>query len=175
MTLLRSLRAAHPHLAPLLGALFVLVGSLSIQLSAAVASDLFDSVGTLGVSGLRMAIAAVVLVALVRPSVRGRSRRAWTGIVLYGVAMAAMNVLFYNAVARLPLGIAVTLEFLGPLTLALIATRSRVGAGCAIVAAAGVVLLANPRPSADWFGISSSASNDGPYSSVLSGCSECEM
>lgn len=144
MTLLRSLRAAHPHLAPLLGALFVLVGSLSIQLSAAVASDLFDSVGTLGVSGLRMAIAAVVLVALVRPSVRGRSRRAWTGIVLYGVAMAAMNVLFYNAVARLPLGIAVTLEFLGPLAVAAVATTRRRELVLPAVTLVGVVLVSSP-------------------------------
>lgn len=144
MTLARPLRAAHPHLAPLLGGLFVLVGSLSIQLSAAVASDLFDSVGTLGVSGLRMAVAAVVLVVLVRPSVRGRSRRAWTGIVLYGVAMAAMNVLFYNAVAHLPLGIAVTLEFLGPLTVAAVATTRRRELLLPAVTLVGVLLVSSP-------------------------------
>lgn len=144
MTLARPLRAAHPHLAPLLGGLFVLVGSLSIQLSAAVASDLFDTVGTLGVSGLRMAVAAVVLLVLVRPSVRGRSRRAWTGIVLYGVAMAAMNVLFYNAVAHLPLGIAVTLEFLGPLTVAAVATTRRRELLLPALTLVGVLLVSSP-------------------------------
>ena len=144
MTLARPLRAAHPHLAPLLGGLFVLVGSLSIQLSAAVASDLFDTVGTLGVSGLRMAVAAVVLLVLVRPSVRGRSRRAWTRIVLYGVAMAAMNVLFYNAVAHLPLGIAVTLEFLGPLTVAAVATTRRRELLLPALTLVGVLLVSSP-------------------------------
>ena len=122
----------------------MLVGSLSIQLSAAVASDLFDTVGTLGVSGLRMAVAAVVLLVLVRPSVRGRSRRAWTGIVLYGVAMAAMNVLFYNAVAHLPLGIAVTLEFLGPLTVAAVATTRRRELLLPAVTLVGVLLVSSP-------------------------------
>lgn len=122
----------------------MLVGSLSIQLSAAVASDLFDTVGTLGVSGLRMAVAAVVLLVLVRPSVRGRSRRAWTGIVLYGVAMAAMNVLFYNAVAHLPLGIAVTLEFLGPLTVAAVATTRRRELLLPALTLVGVLLVSSP-------------------------------
>lgn len=153
MTLLRPLRAAHPRSGPLLALGCVLIGSLSIQLSAALASSLFASVGTLGVSGLRMAIAAVVLLALTRPSLRGRPPRAWAGIASYGVAMAAMNVLFYNAVAHLPLGFAVTLEFLGPLVVAAIGVSRRRELALPAVALVGVVLLSSPGGEANSVGI----------------------
>ncbi len=106
-------------------AVLILGASLCIQLSAAIAKGLFATVGTVGVSGLRMGIAAVVLLVLIRPVLPGRSRRECAGIVLYGAAMAAMNVLFYNAVANVPLGIAVTLEFLGPFFVAFFGTRIR--------------------------------------------------
>jgi inner membrane transporter RhtA len=102
----------------LLAAVCVLIGSTAVQTSAALASTAFADLGTLAVSGYRMTAAAAVLLLLTRPRIRGRDRRAWTAIVLYGVAMAAMNVLFYAALDRLPLGVAVTLEFCGPLALA---------------------------------------------------------
>jgi inner membrane transporter RhtA len=79
--------------------------------SAAIAAGLFASLGVMGVSGLRMTLAAVVLLVLARPTVHGRSRRAWAGIIVYGLAMATMNLLFYSAVERVPLGVAVTLEY----------------------------------------------------------------
>lgn len=91
-----------------------------------------------------MAVAATVLLVLVRPSLQGRPRRAWAGIALYGIAMATMNLLFYAAVHRVPLGIAVTLEFLGPFTVAVLGTRSRRGAALPVIALAGVVLISNP-------------------------------
>lgn len=90
----------------------VFVGSAAIQLSSAISSTLFASYGTVGTSALRMLIAAALLLVLVRPRVRRRSRSEWLGIVGYGAAMAAMNVSLYAAVDRLPLGVAVTLEFL---------------------------------------------------------------
>jgi inner membrane transporter RhtA len=131
----------------------VIGGSLSIQLSAALASGLFVTLGTLGVSGLRMAIAAVVLLAIFRPRLGGRSRTAWIGIVFYGVTMAAMNVLFYNAVAHLPLGIAVTLEFLGPLAVAVFATRVRWELLLPVVTLIGVALVSNPSGGMTWIGL----------------------
>ena len=132
------------RLRPLLAAALVLCGSIGVQYSAALASGLFASVGTLGVSGLRMAVAAIALLAIIRPRLRGRSCREWGAIVLYGVAMAAMNVLFYNAVANLPLGLATTLEFLGPLTVAAIATARRWELVLPVITLAGVVLISRP-------------------------------
>lgn len=133
-----------PRLRPLAAAALVLCGSISVQVSAALASGLFATVGTLGVSGLRMAIAAAVLLAVVRPRLRGRSARQWGAIALYGIAMAAMNVLFYNAVARLPLGLAVTLEFLGPLAVAATATARRRELALPALTLVGVVLVSRP-------------------------------
>ncbi|MFE4464285.1 DMT family transporter [Oerskovia sp. NPDC056781] len=153
MSSLRPSRAALHRSGPLLALACVLVGSLSIQLSAVLSSSLFTTVGVLGVSGLRMAIAAVVLLALARPSLRGRPPRAWAGIVLYGVAMAAMNVLFYNAVAHLPLGFAVTLEFLGPLAVAAFGVTRRRELALPALALLGVLLISGPGGEADLVGI----------------------
>ena len=122
--------------------LLVLVGATGVQLSAVFAVGLFEPLGVLGTSSVRLAIAAVVLLVLFRPTFRGRSRTEWAGIVLYGVAMAAMNAMLYLAVDRLPLGIATTLDFLGPCAVALFASR-RVREGLlAVVALIGVALIA---------------------------------
>lgn len=86
--------------------------------------------------------AAVVLLAVTRQRLRGRTVRQWTGILLYGVAMAGMNVL--HAVAHLPLGVAVTREFLGPLTVAAIATARKRELLLSAVTLAGVVLISQP-------------------------------
>jgi inner membrane transporter RhtA len=128
----------------LLAAALVLVGSTAVQLSAALASGVFAPLGTLAVSGYRMTAAALVLLVLTRPRLRGRTRSAWLGVVLYGTAMAAMNVLFYAALDRLPLGVAVTLEFCGPLAVAAVAAagRSRLLPALALVG----VLLVVGRP-----------------------------
>lgn len=131
----------------------ILCASLCIQLSAALAKGLFGAVGTIGTSGLRMAVAALVLLVPTRPALRGRTRRQWAGIVLYGVAMAAMNVLFYNAVARLPLGVAVTLEFLGPFSVAFFAARTRWEAMFPLAALAGVALIGAPAGGATGAGL----------------------
>lgn len=147
------MRAASLRTRILLSALFVLLGSIGIQLSAAIASTLFERLGTMGVSGLRMAIAAVVLLLIARPSLRGRSRQAWLGIVLFGVAMAAMNALFYNAVERLPLGIAVTFEFLGPLAVAAVAARKKIELLLPILTLIGVGLVGNPSGNIDPIGV----------------------
>lgn len=119
----------------------IFIGSAGIQVSSAISSTLFSAYGTLGVSALRSAIAAVVLLLVIRPRVRGRSRSEWVGIAVYGAAMALMNVSLYEAIQRLPLGVAVTLEFLGPCAVALLASR-RVKEGlCALLSLGGVALI----------------------------------
>lgn len=142
--------AARPR--ALLAAGCVLVGSAAVQTSAALASSLFATLGTPAVSGYRMTAAALCLLLVVRPALRGRSRRAWAAIVLYGVAMAAMNVLFYAALQRLPLGVAVTLEFLGPLTVAALAAvgRERLLPVATLI---GVVLVVGPGGRVDLLGV----------------------
>jgi inner membrane transporter RhtA len=119
----------------------VSIGSLGVQISAAVSVVLFTALGPFEVSSLRMLVAAIVLLVVFRPSLRGRSRTEWTGIVLYGVAMAAMNVALYLAIDRIPLGIAVTLEFLGPTAVALASSRRLPEFLCAALALGGVALL----------------------------------
>jgi len=111
-----------------------------VQLGSAVAKHLFDQVGSLGTVALRLFFAAAVLVAVWRPPIR-LSRRVWTVVLSYGVILGAMNLCFYAALARLPLGIAVTIEFLGPLAVALAGSRRWLDAFWALLAA-GVVLLA---------------------------------
>ncbi|MFD3678225.1 DMT family transporter [Streptomyces sp. NPDC058613] len=122
----------------------ILIGSTGIQVSSAFAAGLFDSLGPLSVSSLRMAIAALILCALFRPRLRGRTRSQWTSIFVYGVAMAAMNLCLYSAIDRIPLGVAVTLEFRGPCAVAFLASRRIREGVCALAAFAGVLLISGP-------------------------------
>ncbi|MFG1920927.1 DMT family transporter [Cryptosporangium sp. NPDC048952] len=101
----------------------VLGSVTSLQLGAAVASGLFPTVGAAGATALRLSIAALALVVLVRPRVRSWTRSQWISVALLGGALAAMNGAFYEAVSRIPLGAAVTIEFLGPLGLATVLSR----------------------------------------------------
>ncbi|WP_157000581.1 EamA family transporter [Leucobacter komagatae] len=120
----------------------VLAGSIGMQAGAAISLSLFADLGAAGTSGLRMLIAAAIMLALFRPRLRGRSRDEWFGIVLYGTAMAAMNLFLYQAIERIPLGVATTLDFLGPCMVAFLASRRLREGLLAIAAFAGVVLLA---------------------------------
>ncbi|WP_067281061.1 EamA family transporter [Streptomyces jeddahensis] len=119
----------------------VLGGAVSVQFGGALAVSLMPRAGALGVVTLRLAVAAVVLLAVCRPRLRGHSRADWGTVVAFGVAMGAMNGLFYQAVARIPLGPAVTLEVLGPLALSVLASRRAVNLIWAGLALAGVFLL----------------------------------
>lgn len=136
-----------------IGVATMLGTATSNQLGAAIGSLAFPAIGPAGVVAMRQWVAALVLLPVVRPKFRSYTWQQWWPMLLLATSFGSMNLALYTAVERLGLGLAVTLEFLGPLALALIATRSRISAGCAVVAAAGVVLLADPRPSADWFGI----------------------
>ncbi|MFE2050074.1 EamA family transporter [Streptomyces sp. NPDC059459] len=119
----------------------VLAGGLSVQFGAALAVSLMPRAGALGVVTLRLVVAAVVLLLICRPRLRGHSRADWGTVVVFGIAMAGMNGLFYQAVDRIPLGPAVTLEVLGPLALSVFASRRAVNLVWAALALAGVFLL----------------------------------
>ncbi|WP_225890923.1 EamA family transporter [Streptomyces dioscori] len=119
----------------------VLAGGVSVQFGGALAVTLMPRVGALGVVSLRLAVAAIVLMVICRPKLRGHSRADWGTVLVFGVTMAAMNGLFYQSVARIPLGPAVTLEVLGPLILSVVVSRRAVNLVWAGLALGGVFLL----------------------------------
>jgi inner membrane transporter RhtA len=122
----------------------VLAGIVSVQVGAALAKQLFGVVGSTGAVALRLFFAALVLVVVWRPSVR-LGRRAWVVVVSYGVVLGVMNLCFYLALADIPLGVVVTIEFLGPLAVAIGGSRRWLDGLWALFAAAGVVLLTEGR------------------------------
>ena len=119
----------------------VLGAVASVQSGAALAATLFDELGPGGTVLLRMGFSALLLGALWRPQVRGASGSARTLAALFGLALAGMNLSFYLALDRIPLGIAVTLEFLGPLAVAIVASRRALHVVWALLAGVGVLLL----------------------------------
>lgn len=119
----------------------VLVGIASVQVGAAFATKLFDHLGPAGTVLLRVLFAAVVLCAVWRPVPRKHSRSDLRLAALFGLVLAFMNLTFYEALDRIHLGIAVTLEFVGPLGVALVGSRNRLDVLWATLAAAGVALL----------------------------------
>jgi inner membrane transporter RhtA len=121
---------------------FVLGGIVSLQVGAAAAKQLFPAVGSGGAVLLRLAVGAAILAAVARPrreSIRGLA-------LLFGAVLATMNLCFYASLARIPLGPAVTVEFLGPLVLAVAVSRRRVDAVWALLAFAGVAALSWEGP-----------------------------
>ena len=101
----------------------LVAGMVSLQYGATVAKSLFPAVGASGTSALRVGFSALMLIAVWRPWRRSLARREAGWIALYGVTLGLMNLLFYLAIARLPLGPAVAIEFAGPLAIALLASR----------------------------------------------------
>ena len=142
----------HPPAAALVGA-----GAFSVQFGAAVAIHLFDRVGPAGAVTLRLVVAAVLLVALAGPGARPRIqgiRRGDLGVaVCFGLVLAIMNLSFYEAIARIPLGVAVTIEFSGPLALALIGSRRWLDLVWAALAGIGVALFTSGGGHLDPVGI----------------------
>lgn len=119
----------------------VVVGILSVQVGAAVAKGLFGEISPTAMVWLRLATSAVVLMALARPHVHGRSRQDWLVVIGFGLSLGTMNWAIYQSFARIPLGIAVTIEFIGPLTLAVLGSRRARDVIWVLLAGAGVVLL----------------------------------
>ena len=125
-----------------LGSVVLVIAGLALQeVGASFAVLLFPEVGALGVVSLRLGFSALILLAISRPTLRGYTRRSWATVIAFGLAIAAMNFLFYEALARIPLGAAVTIEVLGPLAVSVLSSRKRSRFIWAIIAFAGVVLL----------------------------------
>ena len=120
----------------------MLAAIVSVQVGAGVATKLFDEVGPTGTVMLRLAFAALVLGVVWRPALRGLRGPRARDVLLFAIALAGMNTSFYLALDRIPLGIGVTLEFVGPLGVAFAASRRRSDLLWAGLAAAGIVLLA---------------------------------
>ena len=134
--------------------LAMMVGSAaSNQTGAAVGAHAFDAIGPPGVVAARQFVATAVLLPVVRPDLRRFTWAQWWPTVLLGVVFVAMNLALYTAVDRIGLGLAVTLEFLGPLAVALAGSRSRFDLLCATGAGAGVYVLVLPSAGSDWVGI----------------------
>ena len=121
--------------------LMVIGSCTSLQVGAALATHLFPTAGASGATFLRLGLAAAVLLAATRPNIRSWTRSQWRSVILFGLTLAGMNGFFYAAIARIPLGIAVTIEFLGPLALAAALSRRPRDFGWVLMALVGVLTL----------------------------------
>jgi inner membrane transporter RhtA len=132
----------------------LVVGAIaSVQSGAAVATKLFPAVGAGGAVFLRLAVSAVLVVALVRPRVRAAAKPDLRLVIGFGLVLAAMNCLFYLSIARIPLGVAVTFEFLGPLGVAIGGSRRALDVLWVVLAAIGVALLTSGGGQLDVVGV----------------------
>ena len=122
----------------------LVVGAVSsVQIGAAVAKSIFDEVGAGGAVFLRVLFAAVVLALLWRPRISGLSRSELWLVFLFGLSLAGMNFSIYTAIDRIPLGVAVTFEFVGPLAVAVFGSRRPLDLAWVVLAAAGILLLSD--------------------------------
>lgn len=119
----------------------VIIAIASVQLGSSLAKDLYSAAAPLTVAWLRLLGAAVVLALITRPRLRARSASDWAWVVAYGLCLAGMNVTFYLAIERIPIGMAVTLEFLGPLGVSVALSRRARDLLWVGLAAVGVALL----------------------------------
>jgi len=125
----------------------------SVQFGAALAKTLFDDLGPAGTVLVRLLVAAVILLAVWRPRVRGMTREQLGVAVVFGLALGGMNLSFYAALDRIPLGIAVTLEFIGPLGVAVAGSRRTLDVAWVVLAAAGIVSLSGGGGDLDPLGV----------------------
>ena len=134
----------------------VLVAMVSIQGGASLAKRLFPLIGAQGATALRLFFAALLLLAFWRPWRKRLTRQELKAVVVYGAALGAMNLTFYLALERIPLGIAVAIEFTGPLAVAILSTRRPIDFLWALLAVAGILMilpLAGTSKALDWLGV----------------------
>ncbi|MDP9817913.1 EamA family transporter [Spirilliplanes yamanashiensis] len=149
------------------GVATMLASGASNQVGAAVGAHAFAAIGPAGVVAVRQFVAAAVLLPVARPDLRRFTWAQWWPTLLLGVVFATMNLSLYWAVDRIGLALAVTLEFLGPLAVALAASRSRLDLLCAAGACAGVYVLVLPGPSSDWAGVASGVLAGGCWAAYI--------
>jgi inner membrane transporter RhtA len=126
---------AIPPVPAILGAI------ISVQAGAALAKGLFPALGPIGTVGLRVVLSAIMLMAAFRPRLRALSAAQWRAVIPYGLVLGTMNIVFYLSLSRIPLGVAVTLEFVGPLAVAVFGSRRAVDIAWVVLAAAGIALI----------------------------------
>jgi inner membrane transporter RhtA len=131
----------------------VLVGILSVQFGAGIAKTLFDEVAPTTIVWLRLVSSAVVLLAVARPALRGRTGADWAVVLTFGLILAVMNWSIYQSFARIPIGLAVTIEFVGPLTLAVLGSRKLRDLVWVGLAGLGVLLLGLQPGDLTWAGV----------------------
>jgi len=135
------------------GVATLLGSALSNQVGAAVGSFAFPVIGPVGVVVVRQFVAALVLLPIARPRFWTFDRAQWWPVLVLALVFGTMNLGLYTAIDRIGLGLAVTLEFLGPLAIALVGSRSRGAVLCSLAAVVGVALIMRPEPSTDYLGI----------------------
>lgn len=119
----------------------VLLSIISFQGGAALAKGIFPVLGPVTTSSLRIVLSAMILIIVNRPNIRNLTRAQWKAVALYGLILGAMNIIFYLAIARIPLGLGVALEFLGPLAIALTGSKRVIDFLWVVLAAAGIILI----------------------------------
>ncbi|MFV8375098.1 EamA family transporter [Flavobacterium sp. LB1P71] len=120
----------------------VLFAIISVQSGAAIAKGLFPVLGAAGTASLRIGISALLLLAVYRPNLKKITANQWKLVIPYGLSLGAMNLVFYLAIERIPIGLAVTLEFIGPLLVAVLGSKRMIDFFWVLLAAAGIVLIA---------------------------------
>lgn len=132
----------------------VLLAIVSVQGGAAIAKSIFPVMGAAGTVALRIGISAIILFAIYKPNLKTTTKPEWKLIFWYGLVLGAMNTSFYLALSRIPLGLAVTLEFIGPLLLAISTSKKAADFLWALLAAAGIALIApwSPESNIDLLG-----------------------
>jgi inner membrane transporter RhtA len=120
----------------------VLLAIISVQSGAAIAKGLFPAIGAAGTASLRIGISALILLAVYRPNLKKITVEQWKFVIPYGLSLGAMNLIFYLAIERIPIGLAVTLEFIGPLLVAVLGSKRWIDFFWVLLAAAGIVLIA---------------------------------
>lgn len=138
---------------PTRGLTVMLVSATSNQAGAAIGAHAFSAIGPSGVVAVRQLVAAAVLLPTVRPPVRRFTWAQWWPVLLLGLVFAAMNLSLYTAIERIGLGLAVTLEFVGPLGVALAGSRRMLDLVCAVGAGVGIYVLVLPDASTDFVGV----------------------
>lgn len=131
----------------------VLIGILSVQFGAGVAKTVFDEVAPTTIVWLRLVTSALLLLAIARPSFGGRTGRDWLVVLAFGITLGVMNWSIYQSFARIPIGLAVTLEFVGPLTLAVLGSRRPRDLAWVGLAGLGVLLLGVQPGDLNWAGV----------------------
>ncbi|MEN2488820.1 DMT family transporter [Flavobacterium sp. B11] len=120
----------------------VLLAIISVQFGAAIAKTLFPTIGAAGTASMRIGISAIILLFAYRTNLRTITAKQWKLVIPYGLSLGAMNLIYYLAIERIPIGLAVTLEFVGPLILAIAGSKRLVDYCWVLLAAIGILLIA---------------------------------